>query len=480
MIQMFLFTLNFLFLLFSVSSSQIVSQHRAEEFVRAIVLDTVDIFPYLSRYESSRVNRLGISYENVRNKCLIGFDIDKTVKSIMRMEKNSYSVCVEELNDGYSRIKVSALNSNYFKYYYFDPESSLVSPIYYHTRSWKQFESSNFVFHISDTTLFNRYAIDCLEKFIEYVARLFEYSYEQRNRLRSEKIHYFLCSNEDEIEKVTGFRTRGITIIAYDYVVTTYNCHYHELVHLLMNFKFESIPLYTHPFFQEGIATALGGRGGLEAQVVLNTGRYLETSGFCTYKKLLSRKTFIEQDASITYPVAGLYSAFLLDRLGFKQYAQLYRSYSGHEKSVDSMVISENILPLENELKKFLSDSLRFASITLDKGNNQYWQQSNYTIKMKDALFLTPQSRLLDYRSKKFYEIFPGKRYQGEKYIIICSKNEISIYNLYTNNLIANYISAFSTTTIQSASTEGWYIFSVSKTIFDEPLENLEIKYDAN
>ncbi len=42
-------------------------------------------------------------------------------------------------------------------------------------------------------------------------------------------------------------------VVSHDIVVSTYSAHFHELAHLLMNFKLKQPHLYTHPFFLEGL-----------------------------------------------------------------------------------------------------------------------------------------------------------------------------------------------------------------------------------
>jgi hypothetical protein len=59
--------------------------------------------------------------------------------------------------------------------------------------------------------------------------------------------------------------------------------------------------------------------------------------------------------------------------------------------------------------------------------------------------------------------------------------NEIAIYNLLTNNLMANYVSGFTTDMKRVQKENGFYEFSIRKDIFDEGWDSwviisLEIK----
>jgi hypothetical protein len=142
--------------------------------------------------------------------------------------------------------------------------------------------------------------------------------------LKKEKIIYILCKDEDEIEKLTGYKARGMFNLAYDYVISTFNCHYHELLHLLMNYKLKNIPPYTHSFLQEGFAVSFGGRGGKEPEVILNLGCFIAESKFLEYKELLSLDKFRNFDVSMSYPLSGLYNNFIISNFGIDNYLKLY------------------------------------------------------------------------------------------------------------------------------------------------------------
>ena len=79
------------------------------------------------------------------------------------------------------------------------------------------------------------------------------------------------------------------------------------------------------------------------------------------------------------------------------------------------------------------------------------------------------------YKSKKCKEIVPDYRYNGEKYLITADANEISVFNLYTNNLIAKFVSSFSIPVKNVPQKEGLWEFSILKTVFDENISSLYI-----
>ena len=85
-----------------------------------------------------------------------------------------------------------------------------------------------------------------------------------------------------------------------------------------------------------------------------------------------------------------------------------------------------------------------------------------------------------NYQSKIFNELFPNSKYKGEKYLLRVNDTEIAVYNLYTNNLIANYASSFTTDMKPVPKEKRSYKFMIKKELFDEDLSDLQIKTMEN
>jgi hypothetical protein len=303
--------------------------------------------------------------------------------------------------------------------------------------------------------------------------------------IEAHKIYYILCKDEEEIKLLTGFNTRGMYNLAYDFVITTFNSHYHELLHLLINFNLQRLPLYTHPLLQEGFAVAFGGRGGQEPDVILSLGSFLYNSKMLDYSSLLSKNDFYQFNVSLSYPVSGLYNKFLVEQIGIERYLELYRKYSGTADEVGKMKIHDNELPGRDTWEEFLADysqnkAIDFKSsriqtqLIYDGASARIFEDSrNYYFNMRDTLLIGTDTMGKEYQSKKFHEIFKNRKYGGEKYLVLVGANEISIYNLFTNNVIANYVSSFSVTYSPVPSENGLYYFSVRKHIFDAELKSI-------
>lgn len=457
-----------------------------DNFFKALLSGKSDMSSFVLDTELEKTRRLGITYEDTPDKFLISYDIDKDIKEKINSGSAKYEVAKKDLGDGFTKATFSLKGMNIKREYFFK-NGKYVSPELYYTRDWKNFTSKYFNFFISDPSLFNNYSADKLDSYADAVSDLLNLSQDDKSLLEKNKIIYILCRDEKEIEKLTGFNTRGMYTLAFDEIVTTFNTHFHELSHLLINFRLRSLPLYTLPFLQEGFATALGGRGGLMRNIIMDAGFYLQKSGFIPYNSILTKKEFTSEDASMTYPVAALYNYFLLKELGIESYLKLYRNLSGSGDFVENLGTDSIRFPSEMLFKEFLNSYNYMGGISFEEKGTPgrliyegtsgkiYESGKFYLVRLKSNMLLTSAEKPQNYRSKKFEEIFPGVKYNGHKYLITSNSREISIYNLYTNNLIGSWSAGFSFAQRNVPFQEGCFQFYISKDIFDEDLRFLEV-----
>ena len=480
----------FFFLCFPLAlNARNLSQETANRFILALAAESESAADFVLPEELALSQRLGISYQGIRpgRKFLIGYDLAPQVKTGIREGTLEYEARIEKLDQDFSLLELKVPELEYRRSYYFK-QDRLVSPVYYFTRDWKRQEGRYFRFYISDTTRFNSYSAARLESFLDSALKKLEFSQQEKEKLQTDGLIYVFCADPGEIERLTGVHTRGMNVLAYDYVVTTFNCHYHELLHLLINYKLGHLPLYTHSFLQEGFAVALGGRGGKEPGVILDLGYFLERSGFLDYRELLDQKNFDAQDPSISYPLSGLYNCFLLEELSLDGYLALYRKYSGTAASVSGLAIEESDLPEPERWKDFLDNYNQYENVYLEgppespellrqaAGASVYQAGDSYFFRMKDVLLIGPEGAAESYRSGRFSQLVPEDVYLGAKYLILASPAEVGVYNLLTDNLTANFVCEFSLTVESVTVNEGFFEFYVRKTVFDEPLEGMQIK----
>jgi hypothetical protein len=464
--------------------SQILSRVEADNFVKDLLWHEEKLNSWFDENNLEASHRLGIQYDGVKYKNLIGYEIVDAVKEAVRNGRLGYAIRLDTLGKEYTRLILSIDDVNTPREFYFRG-NRCISPLAYFARNWAITDSKHFRFIISDSSCFNTYCIEKLETFLEQTAVLIGLSDADMRGLQKGKIYYYLCRDENEIERLTGFRARGMCNLAYDAVISTFSNHYHELLHLLINYRLRHLPLYTHPFLQEGFAVAYGGRGGMECNVLMNLGEFLWRSQFVDFQSLLSKTEFEQLDASLSYPAAGLYNRFLIETAGIERYLRLYRKHSGAagDRSVSRIALDE--LPPHSAWQAYLHDHMQDAAITLDSASSDaqvifkdesasiYADNTRYYFSLSDSLFLPGSIVSPGYMSKVFRERFPGSTYRNEKYLISANAEEISVYNLFTNNLIANYATSFSIPPKNVPQRENTCCFSIRKKVFDVPIEVL-------
>ncbi|MBS1514856.1 MAG: hypothetical protein JSS63_07480 [Bacteroidetes bacterium] len=454
--------------LFVVSSNIYSQSSFSEKFIHSLIFDEVLDKSFVDKEDLVYSNRLGIKYEVEKEKFLIGYDIDNEVKEKLILNEVKYFISEESLDNNFSKIIFTAPEINYSKDFYF-LSGKLVNPIKYFTRGWKKLNGKYFQFLVSDERLFNDYCIKKLEDFVDKTSEILRLSNKEKNTLSKEKLLYVFCKNQDEIKSITGYASRGQFILNYDAVVTTYSCHYHEVAHFLINYKLKSLPLYLIPFLQEGFAVAVGGRGGQSAEVLADVGYYLARSGIVDYKNLFEAEGFKNEDATISYPIAGLFSRYLIVK-NVDEYLELYRKFSGSPAEINLIklnMIDKNILA---NFEEFLKTYKVSEKITFDNRTN------SQEIKTEKSFFLTPVNPLEGYRSIKCVELIKDKEYKGEKYYFAINEAEINIYNLYSNELIASHVNSFSKNPAKYFNGKD-YEFYISKDLLDEDFNDLKISY---
>lgn len=464
-------------------SAQTLSRNEADAFARDLLWNGDTLNSWFDRNSLAVSHRLGIEYDGARCKNLIGNDIDKAVKENVQNGHVKYSIKLDSLGMGYTRLVLSTGTIIPPREFYFYG-NRCISPLAFFARKWTIIDSKHFRFFVSDSTCFNSYCIEKLESFLDRAAKTICIPDKDLHVVQKEKIYYYFCKDENEIEQLTGFRARGMCNLAYDAVISTYSNHFHELLHLLINYRLRHLPLYTHPFLQEGFAVDYGGRGGMESTVMMELGKFLWLSHSVDFPSLLSKAEFERLDASVSYPAAGLYNEFLFETIGGEQYLKLYRKHSGSAGDSTVLLIDPGELPPMSAWQSYLQKRAQESPIILDSvpqsagmifENEQAGifgdSSAYYYFALSDSLLLPGDLALPGYVSRIFREHFPGRAYRGEKYLIRAAAQEISVYNLFTNSLIANYATSFSLPPKNVPRQGNTYYFGIRRTVFDDPIE---------
>lgn len=420
-------------------------------------------------------NRFGISYKGIQNKFLISYNFNQEILSDKLL---TYKI--DTIDNSLSKLSIDFASYNKKADFYF-LEGKLISQMSLQSQKFKVVNSKYFKFLISNEHNFNKENIITLENYVNKTGKLLNFSSQDYSNLKKNKIIYILCNNENEVEKLTGFNTAGMYELAYDRLITCHNNHQHELAHFLINFKLKQLPLYTLPFLQEGFAVAIGGRSGRSPETILNSGLYIIRSGFQNPKEILNISDFKNADPSISYPVSGFYADYFLKRYGINSFIDLYKKYSYKNENQKGVSIDTSDFRFTAEWNNYLGNYAKNLTVNpvnkidtsvtiLKNANYEIYEGSHYYyFKIKDYLSICDKTVLTNYNSTKFYELFPNKSYNGEKYIIKANENEISVYNLYTNTLVVNYVANFTIPTQKLyLDHDSFLYFSIKKDVFDK------------
>lgn len=471
------------------SNAENLSPQRAKSFIEALITDSDDLVKYFDMGQIKLSGRLGINYKTVKHKLLLSLDIDPALKQKLLRHELRYTYKIEPLAPDCAKLLVE-ITGEKINYEFIFRHGMLISYADYYATNWVKIKSKYFIFHASEEYLLNDYSINQLDLFVERILHKLDCSNQEIKKLEAEKIHYFLCKDEDEIKLLTNYASRGMYYLANDYIISTFNAHYHEIAHLLINYKLKTIDLYTLPLLQEGFAVAFGGRGGQESNVILNMGIFLVNSNMLDYDALLSKSSFSQLDPSVTYPISGLYTKFLINKLGIPSFLELYKKYSADAVDINMLQLTGTELPTKKEWDNFVTERERDKDIEVSGFTEQNFSQSLidnenirisendsvYFVKIKTNTTFFKRGISTGYKSKLFAELFPSSKYNQEKYIITAASGEVSIYNFLTNNLIAKYVQGFSLTNEPVPQKDGFFIFTLKKRVFDEPLNSLEIR----
>lgn len=448
------------FVFFSLSSSYAQTGSFQEKFIRLLINDDEEAINYISPEEIKTSQRLNTTFIDVKSKLLLNFSssIKHSVKEKIRAGKTNFTIQNSDLDDGFVKSILNVPGENYSAEFYFK-NNKAVTPLTYFTRDWKKQSGKYYDFLISDEKLFNTYCIDKLDEFVESTAKLLNYSEEKLRLLQNQKILYVFCKDNNEITNITGSVSRGRYLSELDAVVTTYTCHFHEVAHLLLNYKIKENSLYPNTFLQEGFAVAIGGRGGQSSDVLNDVGYYIARYNYANYKSMFEMKNFYNEDPSISYPLAGIFSKYLLSTLTTEDYLSFY-----NQINIDT---TEKIF---SDFNNYISGYKAFKDITFTPSEN------TVEIIADSSFFLTPQNPIENYTSIKFTELFKDKSYHGEKYYFAIDKKEINIYNLYSNELVGYFVNSFADSPVDYF-TNGKYKFYISRALLDEDFNDLKLTY---
>jgi len=452
------------------------------EYFDLLASGNVESARYLWTEQSlERAERFGIEYIGIPLKPDCASPIVRNLE-VMRYHLERPAKLVTDLDDpNYKQLLYSnVVEGELVEYNYYTYSDGqywwLCYPQDYYCRDWPIRETRYFRIHVDPTAerYLNPVALQAADEFIERIADSLRLSKDRMKTLQDEKIEYFLCGKDSTVQLISGRLVKGVFDMPSNDLISAFFPHYHELVHLLVNIKLQRLPLYTQPMLREGVAVYYGGRWGKTPSSLMGLGAFLYREDIVYLDSLLAMPLFeTHSGADIAYPVAGLFAAYLMDRVGRDGYFDLYRTLSGDYETVNSQTVAQVKQVLVEATKsgdwetfragfgEYIDDVMENKSVirpgSLTKGK-ELAKGEHYLVRAdKDWLGFEfsfgdgqeATGNLMfghDGRLVGISSILYGEQYgvdtvlDGYRYGVRFDRNEVGLYDYATSHLMAKYI----------------------------------------
>lgn len=186
----------------------------------------------------------------------------------------------------------------------------------------KEYSTDHYVFHYGDGTK----AAEDITEIAAHQEKCFRYICSVLNTEPNFKIQYYLCDSPEEVGRMFGDNEacNGLADTP-DKVYATYNdkiqcIGFHEDAHIIAS-TMNSPPCSA---IKEGLSMYFDrtwwGIHNLHWAVY-----YFKTKQLLPIDKLLNQDSFFEVDCSITYPIVGSFTEWLISSYGLQKYLKLFR-----------------------------------------------------------------------------------------------------------------------------------------------------------
>jgi hypothetical protein len=507
------------FLLIFCGSSQAQLSTAFNEYLQAILDENwqkAESCWFESDIEKSK--RLGIIYDDVNAK----YDCASPLFNILdelRRGSVQFAILDSTINNGIGRLDISfhsAQDTLAASYYLADDNNDwkLCSSLYAITQGWKVRQTKYTRVHYDDPVLINEYALAEMDRFIERLLSEFKIPEERKKHLEKAKVDYYLV-NQPQIIKITGHDIQGVTDLPLDAVISKYLPHTHELVHLLINYSLQELPLYTLPAVQEGVACCFGGRWGKSPEVINYWGNVSLNFGLGGLDGILTFDGFHRGigNPDVAYALSSLFIKSLVNDHDINKLMEFYRNVSGRSDQVQSITADEvksiarkafqvPWARIENEFANTVNDfkyggiipcqppdqapdsvfSMAGNSISIWDIDDSYIFQISTDETFTGGVILFNDIDIninQGYKSWLFAEQIPAYDYNGEMFGIQFSADEVGLYNYFTNILLAKYVAGFTPDENFRNQAEKSWRFSFKKELIAENIFSYGINFKA-
>ncbi len=426
-----------------------------------------------------RAARFGITYDNIPLKIDCYSPIVKDI-DLMREHLQPPAKKTAKMPRGFSNLLYSSIvNGNLTEYTYYmrniDNYFWLTFPQNYYSIDWetKQTKYFNIRYHSTLESNLNEIGLAEADRFIEKMAKDMNLSDDVLELIAEKKIEYFYCESDKQVEQITGHLVKGTYDMPSNDIISAFFPHHHEIVHLLTNIKLKSLPLYSLPILREGTAVYFGGRWGKAPNTLASIGEFLISEDIISIDSILAFSDFQKVATSnIAYSVSGLFSGYLIDRIGVDNYFELYKNFCGSADSLNSLSAKEikqsfaqavnksDWAELQTDFRSYLDNVVAHSYLQpgLSEKGEEIYNADGLIIKADKEFYsfeisamandtvmgniLFENQAVLDgKRSILFEEQYKvATEFAGYRFGVRYDRNEVGVYDYATNHLIAKYI----------------------------------------
>lgn len=440
----------------------------------------------------------------VRDLETMRYFLDPPAKLQMRLTPSIYSKLEYRANvDG------NEVGQDYYSVF-LNGFNWLIYPQDYYCRDFEKIQTKYFDIRYNPNLkeYLNDDVLNAADNYIEAMADSLNLGDEKLKQIETEKITYFLCESDESIKEITGHMIKGTFDLPSNDIISAFFPHYHELDHLLINYKLQELPLFTLPLFREGSAVKYGGRWGKSPASLLALAGYLYKENVFEFDSILTMNGFNKfAGADLAYPVAGLFNSFLIDKIGIEKYLNLYREMSGNFDTVNSIKAEDIMLKitesagydswqnLKEDFTKYIDKAIEKNSgltagnpekkgkLIVDKPEFQVYDCGDWYAVVVSPTEGKPEGNILfdhdlklsGMKSALFNEQYRGDRqFEGYRYGIRYDTNEVGIYDYATNYLMAKYIWGITPSENYYHEDENKLYFTFKKDITDVPFDKFD------
>lgn len=218
----------------------------------------------------------------------------------------------------------------------------------------KQFESEHYIFHYGADTK----AEQDITEIAAYQEACFRYICDVLGVTPEFKIEYYLCDSPEEVGRIYGDNDPCNGFAAPpNKIYAVYNeqvqcIGFHEDAHIISF----TVNRPKCPAITEGLAMYFD-RKWWGIQNLDWTGYYIKSGRFVPVDKMLDREFFFAHDCTITYPIMGAFTDWLIATYGIESYMQMYKQ----ENMTEAMPLVYKKVP--EELNKAFTDYVQLFRI---------------------------------------------------------------------------------------------------------------------